>query len=90
MKEEINSLHKQQCWVLAATVKEVLWYKMWIKEVFNVNIIPTRYGDNQSSIHLSKHDSSHQRAKHIDIAHHFIRDHVCANDVAIVWISTEQ
>jgi hypothetical protein len=46
MKEEINSLHKQQCWVLAATVKEVLWYKMWIKEVFNVNIIPTRYGDN--------------------------------------------
>ena len=63
---------------------------MWIKEVFNVNIIPTIYGDNQSSIHLSKHDSSHQRTKHIDITHHFIRDHVRANDVVIVWIPTEQ
>jgi Reverse transcriptase (RNA-dependent DNA polymerase)/Integrase core domain len=75
---------------LAATTKEVLWYKMWIKEVFNVNIIPTIYGDNQSSIHLSKHDSSHQRTKHIDIAHHFIRDHVRSHDVVIVWVPTEQ
>jgi hypothetical protein len=73
---------------LGTATKEVLWYKMWFKEVFGVDLVPTIFGDNQSSIHLSKHDSSHQRTKHIDITHHFVRDHVRSSNVVIVWIPT--
>ena len=32
--------------------------------------------DNTSAINLSKYTLHHSRAKHIDIKHHFIRDHV--------------
>ena len=75
---------------LGAATKEVLWYRTWIKEVFNQDIVPVIYGDNQSSIHLSKNDSNHQRTKHIDITHHFIRDHLQSNHIVIKWIPTAE
>jgi hypothetical protein len=75
---------------LGAAVKETLWYQHWIKEVFNVETIPVVYGDNQSAICLSKNDSNHQRTKHIDIAHHFLRDHVYNQRINIQWISTDK
>jgi hypothetical protein len=75
---------------LGAAVKEVLWYQHWIKEVLNVETIPTIYDYNQSAICLSKNDSNHQRTKHIDITHHFLRDHVYNKRIDIQWISTHK
>ena len=75
---------------LGAAVKEALWYQHWIKEVFNVEPIPVIYGDNLSANCLSKNDSNHQRTKHIDIAHHFLRDHVYNKRIDIQWISTHK
>ena len=34
------------------------------------------YGDNQSSLNLTDNLTFYQRTKHIDIKHHFIREHV--------------
>ena len=44
--------------------------------------------DNTSAISLSKNPIQHSRSKHIDIKHHFIRDHVSNGDIALEFIDT--
>ena len=75
---------------LGAAAKEALWYQYWSKEVFNVDTVPVIYGDNQSANCLSKNDLNHQRTKHIDITHHFLRDHVYNKRIDIQWIPTDK
>ena len=45
--------------------------------------------DNTSAISIAKNPVQHSRTKHIDVRHHFIRDHVEKGDVSISFISTE-
>ncbi|XP_050238426.1 secreted RxLR effector protein 161-like [Mercurialis annua] len=44
--------------------------------------------DNTNAINISKNPIRHSRSKHIDIRHHFIRDHVHKGDVVIEFIDT--
>jgi hypothetical protein len=37
---------------------------------------------------ITRDDRHHQRTKHIDIKHHFVRDHVKKDNVIIKWIPT--
>jgi hypothetical protein len=34
------------------------------------------YGDNQGLLSLAKNPEFHQQTKHINVKHHFIREHV--------------
>ena len=45
--------------------------------------------DNKSAIKLSNNPVSHSRTKHIDIRHHFLRDHETKGDIKIRHVSTE-
>jgi len=45
--------------------------------------------DNTSAISLSKYIVHHSRAKHIDIKHHFIRDHVENGDFVLEFVDSE-
>src|SRR5271168_1829420 len=45
--------------------------------------------DNQAACALSNFSSISARSKHIDIRHHFIRDHVQAGSFSTTWIPTE-
>ena len=51
--------------------------------------IPIKF-DNTSAINLSKNPIHHSRTKHIEIRHHFIRDHVLRGDVALEYINTKE
>ena len=42
--------------------------------------------DNTSAINLSKNPIQHSRTKHIDIRHHFLRDHVQNGDISLEFI----
>ena len=44
--------------------------------------------DNTSDINISKILIQHSRTKHVDIKHHFIRDHVLKGDIELEFIST--
>jgi len=39
--------------------------------------------DNESSIKLANNLVQHTRTKHIDIRHHFLRDHVAKGDISL-------
>ena len=45
--------------------------------------------DNTSAINLSKNPIQHSRTNHIEIRHHFLRDHIKKADVVIKFVSTE-
>jgi hypothetical protein len=46
--------------------------------------------DNESAIKLANNLISHSRTKHIDIRHHFLRDHEAKRDIEIHHVSTEK
>ncbi|KAJ3686570.1 hypothetical protein LUZ61_015734 [Rhynchospora tenuis] len=45
--------------------------------------------DNTSAILISKNPVLHSRTKHIEIRHHFIRDHVEKGDVELIHVDTK-
>ena len=50
--------------------------------------IPIRC-DNTSAINLSKNPILHSRTKHIEIRHHFLRDHVQKGDCVLEFVDTK-
>ena len=44
--------------------------------------------DNTSAINLSKNSIQHSRTKHIDIRHHFLRDHIQNGDISHEFVDT--
>jgi len=47
------------------------------------------YYDNTGAINLTKNPIQHSKTKHIEIRHHFIRDHVQNGDCEIKFVKTE-
>jgi len=47
------------------------------------------YCDNARAIHLTKNPIQHSKTKHIEIRHHFIRDHVQKGDCKIEFVKIE-
>ena len=45
--------------------------------------------DNESAIKLTNNPVQHSRIKHIDIHHHFIRDHQQKGDICIESVGTK-
>ncbi|KAH9689830.1 Integrase catalytic domain-containing protein [Citrus sinensis] len=68
---------------------QILWMKQTLRDYgIILDHIPILC-DNTSAINLSKNPIQHSRTKHIEIRHHFLRDHVQKGDVVIKFVSTE-
>jgi hypothetical protein len=46
--------------------------------------------DSSSAICLAQNPVFHERAKHIKVRHHFLRDHVQKGDIEMKYIDTER
>jgi hypothetical protein len=46
--------------------------------------------DNESAVKIVNNLVQHSRTKHIDIRHHFLRDHVAKGDIILVVRSEDQ
>jgi hypothetical protein len=46
--------------------------------------------DNESAIKLANNPVNHSRTKHIDIRHHFLKDHIAKGDIALSHVSTDK
>ena len=66
-----------------------LWMKQQLED-FGVYLDHiTLKCDNTSAINLTKNPFMHSRTKHIEIRHHFLRDHVSKGDYCIELIDSE-
>ena len=58
--------------------------------ISDVNLPKSHSYVNESAIKLANNPVSHSRTKHIDIRHHFLRDHKTKGDIKIHHVSTEK
>jgi hypothetical protein len=68
---------------------QLLWMRQTLRDFgYNLSKVPLLC-DNESAIRLADNLVEHSRTKHIDIRHHFLRDHQQRGDIDIYHISTE-
>ncbi|MCW3101490.1 MAG: retrovirus-related Pol polyprotein from transposon 1-94 [Chthonomonadaceae bacterium] len=74
---------------LSAATCEILWTKMFIQQLLLYTPAVELFCDNQAAIALVRSDSYSERTKHIDVRHHFIKQHVRSGAINLQWISTD-
>ena len=68
---------------------QILWLKQQLANFgLKINKVPLRC-DNTSATNLTKNQIQHSRTNHIEIRHHFIRDHVNNGDCEMKFIETK-
>ena len=74
---------------LTAATQEAIFLSNLAEEFGIVTDSPTRiFGDNQGSIALVKNPVNHEKTKHIDIKHHFVREKFSQGIIDIMYIPT--
>src|SRR5713226_5042417 len=82
-KTVANSSVEAEYVAVALAVKEALWLTTWIKEIgFDFTNITIQM-DSNGALDLARNAQFSQRTKHIDIRHHFIRDHLEKGDISL-------
>ena len=77
-------------YAMAHAFKEALWLRTFLGLLrFPVPRPFPILCDNQAACALSNSSAISARSKHIDVRHHFIRDHVQAGSFTTTWIPTE-
>lgn len=76
---------------MSSAIQEALWLKQLASELDQslANKSIKLKCDNQSALDLSKSDGFSNRTKHIDVRHHFIRDHIKNKTIEVDHIATE-
>jgi hypothetical protein len=75
----VQSITKAEYYALAKAVSEALWLRQIISQIIYLgsDIKSVKlYKDNQGLLSLAKNPEFHQRTKHINVKHHFIREHI--------------
>jgi hypothetical protein len=75
---------------LSSATQEAIWLRRLMKDFGGqVDTATTIYEDNQGAIELAKNAKYHNRTKHIDICHHFVREKVVSNEIKVSFCPTE-
>jgi hypothetical protein len=68
---------------------QLLWMRQTFKDYgYTMNHIPLPC-DNESAIKIAYNHCEHSTTKHIDIRHHFLRDHAIKGDIVISHVGTD-
>ena len=74
--------------------KEAIWLKNLLNQLLRPDDVDPKatviFGDNQGAIALAKNAQFHARTKHIDIAHHFVREKVNDGTVDMRYVPTDK
>ena len=76
--------------VAGSCCAQLLWMKQTLKDYgIHLKQVPL-YCDNESAIKIANNPVQHSKTKHIEIRHHFLRDHVMKEDIDIIHVNTEE
>ena len=74
---------------LSIAVKELIWIYMLLKTMGIAVAKPcVVYEDNRSTIKISENATALRRSKHIDIRHHFLREHIDNGLIKLVPVAS--
>jgi len=75
---------------LTDAAKDIAYFKRLMKELgIGIEDPTPLMSDNQSCIKLVKNPIMHERTKHIEIQHHFIREAATAGNVQVNYVPME-
>ena len=75
---------------LSSATQEAVWLRHLMKDLGRQMDAPTTiYEDNQGATELAKNAKFHNRTKHIDICHHFVRERVVSNEIRVIYCPME-
>ncbi|GMI77151.1 hypothetical protein HRI_001384400 [Hibiscus trionum] len=92
-KQPIVTLSSTEAEYMAATMaaQECVWLKRLMKDIrCAIDSLVQIYCDNQSVVKLASNMVFHARTKHIEVRHHFIREKVLKQEIALEGISSNQ
>ena len=73
----------------AACASQMLWLKQKLEDFkIDLGALEIRC-DNTSAINVSKNPVHHSRTKHIDVRHHYLRDHVDKGNIKLTHVRTK-
>jgi hypothetical protein len=76
---------------ISLATQEAVWLRLVLEELGFAQGEATRLlVDNQGAIALARNSVHHQRTKHIDIRHHYVREQTEEGTVELSWISTKK
>ena len=72
-----------------ASKKQLLWMRQTLRDYgYKLSKAPLLC-DNECAIRMADNPVDHSRTKHIDIRHHFLRDHQQRGNIEIAYINTK-
>jgi hypothetical protein len=72
-----------------ACCAQLLWIKQTLRDFGCEQSKIPLLCDNEGAIKLADNSINHSRTKHIDIRHHFLRDHQAKGDIDVQYVRTE-
>ena len=72
----------------AMAAREALWLRTLVRELGGGSTAVPMLCDNQGAIKLMHNPAGTARSKHIDVAHHFVRDRVTGGQLTVEYIPT--
>lgn len=76
---------------VSEATREALWLRCLLREIGFTQSGPTEINcDNKGAIRLALNPGTHQRTKHIDIRHHFIRELIDEKVISLQYIATKR
>lgn len=91
-KQPTVALSSTEAEYMASTqaTKEAIWLRLAMTDLgFPITGPTIIHVDNQGALALSKNPEHHDRTKHIDIQHHFVRERVTLGEVDLAYIPTD-
>jgi hypothetical protein len=74
----------------ASCCAQLLWMKQTLKDFGVTCGVMPLLCDNESAIKIAHNLVQNERTKHIDIRHHFLRDHVNLGNIFLMQVKTEE
>ncbi|WVZ52344.1 hypothetical protein U9M48_003416 [Paspalum notatum var. saurae] len=84
---------KQNCISLSTAEAEYIAAGSCCTQILYIKVKLSRVPllcDNESAVKLTNNLVQHSRTKHIDIRHHFIRDHIAKGDIQLRNVGTKE
>jgi hypothetical protein len=75
--------------VVASCYTQILYMKQTLLDYGGVLEKVHLLCDNESDVKIANNPVQHSRTKHIDIRHHFLRDHVAKGDIVLEGVRTD-
>ena len=74
----------------ASCCAQLLWMRQTLKDYgVTCDKVPLLC-DKENAIKISYNPVQHRKTKHIEIRHHFIRDHIKRREIEIIYINTQE